>query len=65
MEPAGHVRAHNDPRERAGGLGRATEVPWGLGVDGGRCGAAAAKQGKKYKLFRYSMNAKKDDCRIN
>lgn len=36
MEPAGHVRAHNDPREK-GTLrwGRAEEEPGGLGVDGG------------------------------
>lgn len=36
MEPAGHVRAHNDPRERGPRLGEGTEeVPGGLGVDGG------------------------------
>lgn len=35
MEPAGHVRAHNDPRERVLGWGRAKKVPGGLGVDGG------------------------------
>lgn len=34
MEPAGHVRAHNDPRERPWAGGRAEEVPGGLGVDG-------------------------------
>lgn len=64
MEPAGHVRANNDPGERVHGWGRAKEVPRGLSVDGGRCGTAAAKQGRKYKLFSHNIMANKDYCRL-